>query len=182
MKIKEIRPELPEYREIERIYKSSFPEDQRLPFEEFQKLLVGADTSFLAFYDEDKLAGFTHLFHFEDYTIISYLAVNPAVRSKGLGSRILQELRDYLPGRTMIAEVEGPDQAAANQEQRLRRLHFYDKNGFTPTGYHIDYGDMTFLIYWTGGDSFDTAKYYKVYEVVFGPHGYKPIPDDQVEP
>ena len=177
MKMKEIRPELPEYKEIEQIYKTAFPEDQRLPFEEFQKLLVEADTSFLAFYDADALAGFTHLFHYEDYTIISYLAVSPAVRSKGLGSRILQELRDYLPGRSIITEVEALDEASSNQEQRLRRLHFYDKNNFVPTGYHIEYGDMTFLIYWTGGDRFDTDKYYKVYEVVFGPHGYKPIKD-----
>ena len=177
MKIKEIRPELPEYETIENIYKTAFPEDQRLPFKELQKLLVEADTSFLSFYVDESLAGFAHLFHYEDYSIISYLAVNPSLRSKGLGSQILKELRDYLPGRSLIAEVEAPDKKAVNQEQRLRRLYFYEKNDFQQTGYHIDYSDTTFIIFWTGKQGFDPDKYYRVYEEVFGPHSYIPMID-----
>lgn len=177
MKTKTICPDLADYQTIKKIYERSFPADERMPFAMFQDLLDTADTSFLAFYDEEQLCGFAHLFHFEDYSIIDYLAVNPDIRAQGYGSKMLQTLEQHFPQQTLIVEIEHPSEADENQEERLKRRHFYHKNGYQSSGYHIDFADLRYDIYVSKG-KFLSDKYYKVYAQSFPNHSYKPVKND----
>lgn len=62
---------------------------------------------------------------FPTFIFIDYLLVNPNIRSKGIGSKILQSFKKR--EKTIILEVEPPDMDDSNT---IRRIHFYEKNGF----------------------------------------------------
>lgn len=59
---------------------------------------------------------------------ILYLAVNDKIRSKGYGSRILQEIKGRAHSRSIVLNVEKPSVNAENNAQRISRIAFYEKN------------------------------------------------------
>lgn len=60
-----------------------------------------------------------------DDTLLEYLAVDPSARSSGVGSRVVHELVDRLPG-PVVFEMDLPDPSA---EATMRRLRFYERLG-----------------------------------------------------
>ncbi len=89
-----------------------------------------------------------------------YLAVDDSARGRGVGSRLLADLVRRHPGWTIVADIEPVVPEAPNAQQRSRRLAFYQKAGFTDTGYSLV--DPTGE-YWTlaripsGSGEFDAA-------------------------
>lgn len=72
--------------------------------------------------------------------LIDYFAVNRSLRGKGYGGDFLSLLtpiiRNCLHSKGLIlAEVENPDFAATSSDRtmRLKRINFYEKNGFVLT-------------------------------------------------
>ncbi|MFD1414377.1 GNAT family N-acetyltransferase [Oceanobacillus jeddahense] len=61
---------------------------------------------------------------------ISYLAVRSKFRANGLGSELMQQLKD-LSANGILLEVEDPEAAKGEQDyaNRLRRIQFYERNG-----------------------------------------------------
>ncbi len=51
------------------------------------------NTEFLGFYDGNTLCGFTYLAHNSKIVFVMFLAVDKALRSKGYGSAILQDIQ-----------------------------------------------------------------------------------------
>ena len=64
---------------------------------------------------------------------IIYFAVEEALRGRGLGSRILEEMRRANPGKRLLVDIEEPFGAAPNNAQRLRRRDFYLRCGYRET-------------------------------------------------
>lgn len=131
--VKLLNPSLPEYRQVKVLYYRAFPKYEQEAWSRllFKRLFRRAD--FLVFYDHDHFVGLSYVIHHHGIHYVLYLAVNDQVRSQGYGSRILDQLkRQYAPD-TLILDIEQPDAAAVNNHQRLRRLRFYRKNGFTLT-------------------------------------------------
>jgi len=66
--------------------------------------------------------------------LLDYLGVSAMLRNNGLGSRILNCLKEYYKGRHIIAESELPIPGDDPEENniRLRRIEFYRRNGFEP--------------------------------------------------
>ena len=126
--------------QIKKIYISSFSKKDRMPFKMMIMMSYSWNTDFLSFYDEDTLLGFVYMATIRKITFVMFLAVDENLRSKGYGSRILDEIQALHPDNKIIITIEPCVEDAEDMEQRLRRKKFYASNGYLETGYFIKLG------------------------------------------
>jgi ribosomal protein S18 acetylase RimI-like enzyme len=128
-----------ETRQFAAIYEASFPPEERDDTQsQLTKLYREAKDCYLAVNGE-YLLGLALVSHFTDFpaAYLEYLAVDPAARSAGTGSRILDYVRHDLANggrpdvKGIIFEVERPEDAKDNAERELRerRIGFYQRAG-----------------------------------------------------
>lgn len=125
-------------KDVKRIYFDSFPKKERIPFPIMILLSKITHTDFLAFYDKNILSGFVYLSAIENITFIMFFTVDKNVRSKGYGSKILEEVQSLYPNNKIVISIERCDVEAPNLNDRIRRKKFYLKNGYIDTGYLIE--------------------------------------------
>ena len=123
--------------DVKRIYFESFPKSERMPFPLMVAMSKLWNTDFLGFYEEDTLCGFIYLAHNRKIVFVMFFAVDAALRSKGFGSAILQEIQKKYPTKKIIISIEPCDEAAPDIEIRKKRKAFYLRNGYKETGYMI---------------------------------------------
>ena len=80
--------------------------------------------------EEDRFIGLAILLTWQDITHILYFAVQPELRCRGYGSRMLGLIRDLYPGQKIIADIERPGENLPNESQRENRTAFYLNNGY----------------------------------------------------
>ena len=83
------------------------------------------------------LQGFIMVIPYKDMIMVDYLAVSGKIRSRGTGSKILQEVCRHFPDKKIVLLIERLDDNAENKEQRIARRKFYFKNGFTSSDIYI---------------------------------------------
>lgn len=74
-----------------------------------------------------------------DMPLLDYLAIREEYRNQGLGSLILQKLKEAMPdAKGILIETEDIAYAKTEEEHtdRLRRNAFYTRNGVSSTGVH----------------------------------------------
>lgn len=126
-------------RDVKKLFLEAFPGDERFPFLLLALNAVRPCIRFAAFYDEGVFCGFIYAVKTRDMVFILYLAASSSVRSKGIGTRIIEEAKRRNTGCPIALDIETPlDESAPNLEQRLRRKAFYTKNGFVDTGLRLD--------------------------------------------
>ncbi len=119
------------YFQTRSLYLRAFPPEQRYwPFGVWFMAAVKRPVEYLAWYEDGRFLGLTYAIDTGVYLYLFYIAVEPEARSGGVGSRILKELQSRHPDRPIVLDVEEPDPAAENNDQRLQRIAFYEKNGF----------------------------------------------------
>ncbi|HBT94960.1 MAG TPA: N-acetyltransferase [Coriobacteriia bacterium] len=128
------------------LYTEAFPKEERVPLWILFWRAQIEGVEFTGFYEEGSLVGFTYTISYGDLTYVFYLAIHSTVRSKGYGSKILQSIEGRHPANRLSLEIEDPEQPAANSGQRRRRLAFYRKNGYEPTGYKTVEGSTTYMM------------------------------------
>ena len=67
---------------------------------------------------------------------IFFLAVDPDRQGDGYGSQALEVIKERYQDYTMGLSSERPSPEAPNNEQRIRRQNFYERNGFTKAGFY----------------------------------------------
>ena len=139
---RDVTRRLPQYREVIDLYRRAFPSEERIPLWHMRLMSLRRDVRLRAWLDDGALVGLTYTVSRPTKLWLFYFAVNDAVRSRGYGSRILSHLRQEAEGRTIVLEIEPLDDGAPNIEQRRRRRSFYERTGFTPTGYRIREGNL----------------------------------------
>lgn len=96
------------------------------------------------FDDANELAGYAYIQHPADSAIelLDFFAVFDARRGAGLGQRFLALLTEKERfGPTLVAEVEDPDFAAADEKALCaRRLSFYARGGWHDSGVRVAVG------------------------------------------
>lgn len=142
MKSIQIDKNYKDIKEIRRLYNSSFPNDERIPF---KRLINNLDTDrvMYAYYD-DQLIGMSFLFLYNDLAYLSYICVEEDLRDKGYGSKILNKVKDDFKDYRIVLDIEEVVKNSENYEERKRRKDFYLKNGFESANifyhiYHVDY-------------------------------------------
>ena len=123
--------------DVKRIYFESFPKSERMPFPLMVAMSKLWNTDFLGFYEEDTLCGFIYLAHNRKIVFVMFFAVDAALRSKGFGSAILQEIQKKYPTKKIIISIEPCNETAPDIEIRKKRKAFYLRNGYKETGYMI---------------------------------------------
>ena len=127
---------------VTEIYERSFPHEEQIPLPELRRSAERDEVDFLAWIDPSLPAGedgagnvvaLTFSFAFPDLFYLGFLAVDGRTRSAGYGSRILTHLRERYGDVPQLLEIEPVVREAGNYQQRVRRLAFYERNGFTVT-------------------------------------------------
>lgn len=137
VKIRETSPDLPK---LLCLNEEAFPKEERIPSEHMLPLLDAAGCDLWGVYDAEFLGFVTAFFDpGSGVCYIGFLAVEAAQRGRGIGSKILAQLKDVYPNSQLVLEIEHMDPAAQNFAQRKTRLQFYERNGFHYTGYGLSY-------------------------------------------
>ena len=146
LNIRPVNKNLKEYNKIKNLILTSFPKNERYPMWLLSLLSKRKCVDFLAFYDEEQFCGLTYSISSDKMTFLLYLAVNDEVRSKGYGSEILFCLKQSNSQNTIVFNVEKTNTNADNNEQRMKRVNFYLKNGFQLTDYELVDGNDIYSV------------------------------------
>ncbi|MCY7891720.1 GNAT family N-acetyltransferase [Bacillus vallismortis] len=143
MRTETITKDFKEFYKIENLYKISFPENERTPLWFLLWRSRKKYVDYIAFYDNDVFIGFAYLISNKNLTFVLYLAISSEFRSKGYGTSILSEIKQKYADNRIILNIEAFDEVADNNEQRIKRKHFYLKNGFQNASFKIvEYGQI----------------------------------------
>ena len=159
---------------VHELYYDAFPPEDRVGLPLLHRLAANDGVWFWACFDEaggDSPAaapcGLVYVISAGASLYVLYLAVDAKQRSRGYGSRILQALRELHPGKDLVLEIEPLEEEAPNYAQRVRRLAFYQRNGFKLAGYDTLEEDMRHTIL-TTGETFDPDTFTKAVRASIG--------------
>ncbi len=132
--------------EIESLNTEAFPLEERIPIANLISLASQSDYVLLAAYEKEQFVGFTFIAVNKPSIYLFLLAVSPALRSKGYGGKIVQNICEIYPDCQVVADIQRVDVTCENIEQRLKRRACYLNNGFHPTGHYLLFNGMDFDI------------------------------------
>lgn len=116
--------------------KLEFPPNERRPLMLIIKGLITHNYECMGAFFKNEMLGYAFLIKNGNDYLLDYLAVFKDYRCMGVGSRIIQALKeDYKYADSVIAEVENPLYAENEAENNTmsRRMAFYLKNGCLDT-------------------------------------------------
>ncbi|MFP7707190.1 GNAT family N-acetyltransferase [Trueperella sp. LYQ141] len=130
------------------VYVTAFRAEQRAPVDDLVDLVKRGIGHAIAFVDEsdgrEEFIGASYIVPTPQYLWILFLAMTPASRGQGYGTRALEMLAAEFPQRALLLEIEAVLSEARNADQRQRRERFYLRNGFSYTGLSTDEPDGRF--------------------------------------
>ena len=113
--------------QVEELYTSAFPADERRDFSDFTELLSRGAFSVLGAFDAscggDKLLAFITFWKLDGITYLEHFAVVPQMRGRGLGRKVFTHFLGNVAS-TIVLEVEPPVTLIA-----VRRIRFYESLG-----------------------------------------------------
>ncbi len=168
---------LPDYKRIKRLITESFPPGEYIPPREMVRMAEKDLLDFWSLYEEDRtFLGFMVVCTYRTMACLELFAVRPELRSRGYGTQAIGLLETLYPGMQKVVDIEKPDDTAPNRDQRKRRMDFYVRNGFVPTGHMLSFEGTDYEIFCKGG-SFSMETFVNLYEKLMPP---KPRPGDFV--
>lgn len=104
--------------------KIAFPYEEMRDFEDEENCFLKNEFSIFDICENGESSGFVSVWVFCKFVFIEHLAVDGEKRSKGLGSKCVEEIKEMfsLP---IILEAEAPE-----TEQQIKRIKFYERLGF----------------------------------------------------
>ena len=129
--------EASQWKEVKSIYMEAFPKRERKPFFVLKHSVKRGKARVFTASDENGLLGFAVAIPYQNMVMVDYLAVSSKIRSKGTGSRLMEEVCARFPDKKIVLLIERLNDAADNREQRIARRRFYLKNGFTSSDIFI---------------------------------------------
>lgn len=109
--------------EIEKLYLKAFPESERFPFEILEECSKENNSDLYAIIDNDKFIGMSYIVNCGKAYYLMYLAVEPNLRNKRYGSKILKDLKEKY--KLLFLSIDEP-----NNSINIRHKNFYLRNGF----------------------------------------------------
>ena len=158
-----------DYKKINELYLKAFPVEERVPFWLLKWKSKTVNTHFYSIYDDETWVGFIYFIVFNDFLFILFFAIDENYRSKGYGSEIINKIKDMYVGCNIVLNTEVVDENAPNNADRIRRRRFYDKLGFTETGYRITVRNKIVFDYLLCGESFEPDDFIALVKRYVGP-------------
>ena len=175
MNLKQIRikPFSKNFRHIRRLLLTQFPKEELYPIWLLRLATRRKDYDCTAFFDGDTFVGFYYLLLAEKTLFLLYTAVDPDLQSKGYGSAVQKAIRKNYPEHEITCHIEAPKDIHSETEQAARRLRFYERTGFSFTGYRTVDDGVTYWVLSSKGKNFDRAAYEKLF---YDKEGEKGVP------
>ena len=131
LEVRNIYPLTPTFKKVASLYEVAFPLEERLPLWQLSWNSLKNGQSFLAYFDQEVFIGFTYAICTDNLLYLLFLAVEESKQSQGYGSQILAQVREKGGERPCVLTIEPMDEEdASNRTQRLKRLAFYERNGY----------------------------------------------------
>lgn len=131
LEVRNIYPLTPTFKKVASLYEVAFPLEERLPLWQLSWNSLKNGQSFLAYFDQEVFIGFTYAICTDNLVYLLFLAVEESKQSQGYGSQILAQVREKGGERPCVLTIEPMDEEdASNRTQRLKRLAFYERNGY----------------------------------------------------
>lgn len=157
-----------------RLYKRSFPPEERRGLRSQKKIMRHPLYHFETVTDKDEFIGLICWWGFEDVRYIEHLATSPHRRGEGYGRRILER---FISGSDIpvLLEVELP-----TTEINKRRIGFYQRTGFVLNGHEYrqppykkggDYVPLMLMTYPGAITGEEAARFCTLYHPVIYFHG-----------
>ena len=121
-----------------RLYQAAFPASEKKPFSMIRSMHKKGRSDVWYCESGGKFAGLVITINGPEQILLDYLAVAKKRRGQGVGSEILQAMREKYTGKSVFLEIEIVDEAAENYEERKRRKQFYLSNGMTPMNVFVE--------------------------------------------
>jgi GNAT superfamily N-acetyltransferase len=127
-------------KEIKKLYREAFPADERAPlFLLFKRTDNGRDKFSAILDDNNNFTGLIYTISTDRLKYVFFFAITNENRGKGYGTEVLKKLREENSEKTVILMIEDPElENAPNTIERVKRLEFYEKNGFLRLGIKIN--------------------------------------------
>lgn len=143
-----------EYNKFERLYRTAFPREERVPLKYLMRKNSGNHMA--ACCDGSMFCGFYATWTYGDITWITFLAVAEELRCSGYGSQLLDIINAHFSGNRIILDIEEEDSNAKNNAQRIRRKAFYMRNGFVASGIKYSWNGVSYEIMIRNGNITET--------------------------
>ena len=163
MEVKRVSVFRKDYRDICKLLCDSLPKEEHLPLPIMYLLSLRKDIHYFSFKDNNDLVGLMYTIETKELDYLLYLAVNPNIRSKGYGSKMMEWL-SFRSGKKPVAlDIEAIEKDSDNYDQRQKRLKFYEKNNFKQTGYTLNYNGKNFIIL-ANNENFTKEAFVKLFQ------------------
>ncbi len=151
-------------------FSEAFAENERKPLEDIFSLIRQSRYELWGLFDDRSMLGYAALWKGVGIPLVllDYLGVTASHRSGGLGSEILQRLAAlHVP---LVTESELPVKGDSEGENRLRlrRIAFYERNGFSPV-YEMATCGMRWQALTVNTDSFPIDDIMTWHRALYGP-------------
>lgn len=131
VQVRKVYPFTPTFRQVASLYEAAFPVEERLPLWQLSWNNLKNGQSFLTYFDQEVFIGFTYAICTDNLVYLLFLAVEESKQSQGYGSQILAQVKEEAGGRPCALTIEPMDEEqVSNRGQRLKRLAFYERNGY----------------------------------------------------
>ena len=122
---------LRQWAEVYKLYQKAFPASEKKPFSMILKMHRKGATDIWRFTRNGSFAGIILTINGPEHILLDYLAVEASQRGGGIGTEMLQLMRAHYAGKGVFLEIESVYETCDNQQERLRRKHFYEASGMT---------------------------------------------------
>lgn len=143
---RQINTKNPDIDKIESLCNSSFSDSNTVSFRKLRRKAKRDGVSFEAYYADGAFCGISCIEFFEKYVYIHCISVYGRYRSKGIGSRILSDIRRRAGDMPVFAEIERSGNEENENSKELKVLEFFAKNGFCDTGFSVGRRQKTFSL------------------------------------
>lgn len=169
MKIERIeRMDSPYAKAMQDLYFEAFPKNERKPLESFfAHQEAGFADVLVILEDDDSFVGMITTLKHSSLMFVEYFAIHSKYRGLGYGSKVLDLLHEKYHDTNICLEIDLVDPATSDYEKRLRRLHFYEKNGFQQLGIIVSLFGVTFELLGTS-PNIEFDEYFLLYEQIHG--------------
>lgn len=153
MKMLKITKDSKYVNKIKHIYESSFPEIERIDFDEIINCKF-PNSKLLGIFNDKALIGFSYISTLGDFAYIIYLAIEQEQRNKKYGSEALKEIYNLYKDKTKVLCVEKP---VSEADLSTRRIEFYKRNGYELADFEFDIMGQTYYSMYNG--EYDKQKF-----------------------
>lgn len=142
------------YSKVIELYKKAFTTYQHIPTWILKLKLRKGKVGFNVLYADATWIGLIYTTEFKDIVLVHFLAISDSFRSGGYGSKVMDSMKVIHSGKRIVLNIEKLDKQEKNFQQRLKRKAFYEKNGFSSSGYFVkEPGEKLEMLIFGGGIS-----------------------------